>query len=116
MKLLDGEVICNKCKGTGKQKNSYYPDNTCTKCLGKGKLDWVSNAMAEKEVSIFDWKVATTACESNITEELYKYMAEEFARKIDREILKGLYTSYEEQKNIDLLNNKFGKEKGEFDF
>jgi RecJ-like exonuclease len=37
----DGEVKCSKCNGTG-DNISHEP---CDKCLGSGKLDWVSNAM-----------------------------------------------------------------------
>ncbi len=38
--LNEGEVICDECNGTGFRKG-----HQCYKCLGKGKLDWISNAM-----------------------------------------------------------------------
>ena len=109
MKLLDGEVICSKCNGTGKDKNSCYSNNTCTKCLGEGKLDWVSNAMIKKTSYVYNFSTSTYACTPTITEELYDYMAEQLARKIDQEILEDLFKSNEEQKNINNLNKKFGK-------
>ena len=39
--LKEGEVICSKCNGT-KIINDGWP---CPKCFGKGKLDWITNAM-----------------------------------------------------------------------
>jgi hypothetical protein len=35
-------VVCSKCNGTGKDKNSI-----CPKCKGSGKLDWVSNIVGK---------------------------------------------------------------------
>lgn len=51
MDLKEGEIICDKCKGTGStkiQRNStmsgpYHPVMMCLKCLGEGKLDWIEN-------------------------------------------------------------------------
>lgn len=42
MNLQEHEVICSKCKGEELLKKG------CDKCGGKGKLDWVSNAMSRK--------------------------------------------------------------------
>jgi len=41
--LNEGEVICSKCNGS---KN--YENNICPYCIGKGKVDWVTNAMGLK--------------------------------------------------------------------
>ena len=52
MKLEPGEVICDKCSGTGKfidptQENSWkHP--WCPKCHGAKKVDWVTNVMWKK--------------------------------------------------------------------
>lgn len=63
--LNDGEMICKKCKGTGKyfssvsehQHNhtlhhnhgysSYAAETVCSICNGSGKVDWITNAMGE---------------------------------------------------------------------
>ena len=49
--LKPGEVICDKCNGTG-----YYIEDMesfshpwCPKCHGAKKVDWVSNAIWKKE-------------------------------------------------------------------
>ena len=47
IELLEGEVICPKCKGDGvDQKDKQY---YCPKCSGAGKMDWVSNAVNPKK-------------------------------------------------------------------
>ena len=33
-------IKCNECNGTGIGKSNYY---ACSKCLGRGELDWVEN-------------------------------------------------------------------------
>lgn len=54
MKLEPGEVICDKCNGTG----TFIEDPTlgdawkhpwCPKCHGAKKVDWVTNAIWKKE-------------------------------------------------------------------
>jgi hypothetical protein len=49
MILNEGEVICDKCNGTGTRWRGF----TCQKCYGKGKLDWVSNAMGRQNVELW---------------------------------------------------------------
>ena len=51
MILNEGEVICDKCNGTGGQTHTF--SGICYKCLGKGKLDWVTNAMGRQNVEIW---------------------------------------------------------------
>lgn len=46
IELLDGEVICPKCNGTGKDAHEIY---ICDKCLGQKKIDWISLAMTSKK-------------------------------------------------------------------
>ena len=45
-KIKEGEVICNKCNGTGYDEKEVF---ICNKCLGEGKLDWVSNVVPNTE-------------------------------------------------------------------
>jgi hypothetical protein len=55
--LKEGEVICNKCKGTGStspansRESIYY--QVCYKCHGRGKLDWVEMIVGKK---VDPWK------------------------------------------------------------
>ena len=45
--LKPGEVMCNRCNGTGKNFDKEFVKiwgiTDCPKCWGKGKLDWVEN-------------------------------------------------------------------------
>jgi DnaJ-class molecular chaperone len=58
-KLKKGEIICDKCDGSGcipkKQWTmvdykhiSYDWSYKCDKCKGEGKLDWVENVVGKK--------------------------------------------------------------------
>lgn len=50
LELFPGEEICPKCKGTGiknKTFDEYGVHARCKKCLGLGKIDWISKAMRE---------------------------------------------------------------------
>ena len=50
MILNEGEVKCKKCDGTGRLTKNHHSEDVivvdCQKCHGKGKIDWVSNAMS----------------------------------------------------------------------
>ncbi len=55
-------IKCNKCKGTGYQKDEYAVtmnslsgtnyimgySRTCLKCHGKGEVDWIENVRGKK--------------------------------------------------------------------
>jgi hypothetical protein len=43
--LQEGEMICDKCEGTGEGDSNWVK---CKKCLGEGKVDWIENAMGGK--------------------------------------------------------------------
>jgi hypothetical protein len=43
--LNEGEMICDKCEGTGEGDSNW---SRCKKCLGAGKVDWIENAMGGK--------------------------------------------------------------------
>lgn len=57
--LNDGELLCNKCNGTGLKphdQNLCYENSVeavpfCTKCNGSGKVDWITNAMGEGKLN-----------------------------------------------------------------
>ncbi len=51
--LEEWEMVCDKCKGGGsfpkkfsKLEDPYY--STCSKCQGKGKVDWIENIVGRK--------------------------------------------------------------------
>ena len=51
--LNEGEVICDKCKGSGYSREyGLLRGLKCDKCQGKGKLDWVSNAMGSSDIEV----------------------------------------------------------------
>ena len=50
--LNEDEVICSECEGRGYTPKVQKFDtmaSTCAKCKGKGKVDWVTNAMVTPE-------------------------------------------------------------------
>jgi len=49
-KLEEGEVVCPRCKGKGwtAMWGVEYKE-TCDKCFGIGKLDWVENVVGKQE-------------------------------------------------------------------
>ena len=55
MKLEKGEIICDKCKGSGISSNKKIPKIKyfCPKCLGFGKLDWIENITGSKNNMFF---------------------------------------------------------------
>ena len=48
IKLEEGEVICDKCNGTGEKTYEGWGGLPCDRCLGHGKLDWIENMMGKK--------------------------------------------------------------------
>ena len=52
-KLVEGEMTCPLCNGTGEDKyNVLY---VCRKCNGDGKIDWVTNVIIkDKSPSILE--------------------------------------------------------------
>jgi DnaJ-class molecular chaperone len=48
MNLQEHEVICSKCDGEALITIDDNVKEVCDKCGGKGKLDWISNAMSRK--------------------------------------------------------------------
>ena len=88
--LNEGEVICDKCDGTGDISGGGYVK--CPKCKGKGKLDWVTNAMGY--IKPFEFSVSSTSISSggykNLHDEAIKIAARNLAKEIDKEILQSL--------------------------
>ncbi len=60
--MKDGEVVCNKCHGTGQVISSYeyFPEKICPKCLSIGKLDWIENIVGKKQDSLLSYTFTST--------------------------------------------------------
>ena len=41
----EGESICRKCEGIGQVTTDGGPIMNCSKCLGRGIVDWISQAV-----------------------------------------------------------------------
>lgn len=79
IKLNPGEVLCDKCNGKGRITYSKHFSETCYKCKGVGKLDWIENIVGK-----------TSSPNDLLEDAFYKQMAKELADAIDSEILKSL--------------------------
>jgi DnaJ-class molecular chaperone len=44
--MNEGELICDKCKGSGM---SWF-NSICKKCQGTGKVDWIENIIGKKMI------------------------------------------------------------------
>ena len=55
MILNESEVKCDQCDGTGVLSQGWM----CPKCYGKGKLDWVTNAMGGQITDLWYVPVGT---------------------------------------------------------
>lgn len=51
--LKPGEVICDKCDGSGiiqtTDKKFFIHKRQCDQCKGDGKLDWIENVVGKEE-------------------------------------------------------------------
>lgn len=103
VEINEGEVICYKCKGSGKlipdSYNLYtsYP-RECDKCFGCGKLDWIENIVGkfwDRRILSADWSsLSTTELKTiysyDVEKQLIEDLAKEIAKEIDEQILKGV--------------------------
>ncbi|MCK5614852.1 hypothetical protein KAR91_74005 [Candidatus Pacearchaeota archaeon] len=88
--LLEHEVHCDNCKGTGRKKFNRH--NICPKCNGAGAIDWIDNIIGRKrsrKSKVKFWSTKTpvvmhTLFDPDIVDELVKQLAE----KINKDIIK----------------------------
>jgi len=51
----EGEVICRKCKGRGEiWPKEEYINELCPQCLGRGIVDWVTQAVERPRITFTD--------------------------------------------------------------
>jgi len=93
IELEEGEVICARCEGAGCLPSTIDAidilQETCLKCNGKGKLDWISNAMGTRKRKLAaQWTIendiSPTFC---FSDEVITKMSEALAKEIDKQIL-----------------------------
>lgn len=103
--MSDGsEFVCEKCEGTGCYR-SITSDVTdprflrCPQCQGEGKLDWIENIVGKKKEKlrslVAEWSISSTRklehlYDSDLEKEIKDVLAEEIARKVDKDIMKAL--------------------------
>jgi len=79
--LNEGEEYCPKCNGGGLhvdiKTTKWLTYSRCKKCLGKGKLDWIEQAMG----------VNPSTIDVSIRQEFLNEAANYLANKIDKEIM-----------------------------
>ena len=103
VKINEGEVVCDKCKGSGKlipdSYNLYTPyPRECDKCFGCGKLDWIENIVGkfwDRGKLSSSWTISSSAdmrttFSCDIEKELIEDLSKEIAKEIDEQILKGI--------------------------
>jgi DnaJ-class molecular chaperone len=55
MDLKEGEVICDKCNGSGLYDNNYKPKESvfimyeCMYCAGEGSIDWITDILGKND-------------------------------------------------------------------
>lgn len=104
LKLEEWEMVCNKCEGCG----GTWIHTVCTKCQGKGKVDWVENIVGRKPESIdtsgsnnvsIGHKVGyckTTGSDNIIIDAL----VQQLTNKIDQEIMETLVAESEQNNKM----------------
>lgn len=115
--LEEGEVICSKCNGGGYERDdsNFAKYDTCSRCLGEGKLDWIENIVGKvRETASFSVKSTWVSAKfprlnHDYYVEMVEDIAKQFAEDIDREILESII----EQCSFDL--NKKTKEVDNYD-
>ena len=107
--LKEGEVLCDKCEGgalpTNKELSQHTHGNqmiqeTCPKCLGTGKLDWIEAAMGGKptpESITFSEMPSHNHTFSQEYEAVFSEMRRELSEAIDKEILEELSNTLQKE-------------------
>ena len=53
MDIISTKMICPKCKGMGfVNAKKYNKIESCEKCHGTGKLDWIENLVGKKKSNL----------------------------------------------------------------
>ena len=98
MELKPGEVICDKCNGSGLNKDPMFQDiwglTDCPKCDGKGKLDWIANIVGKQQPAYFSFDIEKQILEpkdrclnGDWTIEIVDKVSKSLAETIDKDII-----------------------------
>jgi DnaJ-class molecular chaperone len=68
LNFKDGYVICSRCNGTGKEPGWDYFES-CHKCWGKIKLDWIENITGVEEPCFSSSSISSSAINLTSLEE-----------------------------------------------
>lgn len=105
IELNEGEELCPVCEGEG-----FFTVGWCTKCQGKGKLDWVEKIVGVKpliEIDLSNHVSGFThtdsdlldAADINISEQITKLASEKLAKEIDEKLLRSFSEFPEHNEN-----------------
>lgn len=97
--LKEGELICDMCNGTGNFPVSDNGENCaiCSKCWGKGSVDWIENVMGRK--MSFSSSSSHFSIPS-MSDDALKEWSEQIAYQIDKEILESCISTAEQNNKI----------------
>jgi len=103
MNLQEGELICDKCNGTGQSIEELTETSKkwtwCSKCYGSGKVDWIDNIMGRRPLtssSGSSGRSGSSISSSSVMKEMSKHLADE----IDKEILECILGKAEQTNKI----------------
>lgn len=71
--LEEGEIICDRCNGTGDAGDNQFPgawrswEPTCNKCWGAGKLNWIENVFGKDCPGAFSGTSGTFGSSSGVS-------------------------------------------------
>jgi len=92
--LEEGEMICDKCEGSG---TSWIYTTPCSKCQGQGKVDWVENIVGKKPLYGSD---SSSSVNFKHLMQAVIQSSKQLANKIDQEIMETLVAKSEQTNKI----------------
>lgn len=102
MDLEEGEMVCDRCNGTGNFPVSDDGQNCaiCSKCWGEGKVDWIENIMGRKIPMSSSSSQSNGPSMSSMSSDAVDAMSMVLANEIDKEILESCIATAEQNNKI----------------
>ena len=102
-----GETICKECNGEQTVNRGVFGHTTCSRCDGKGKLDWIEKVVGAKrnleKIDMTEFISTYTSKNSNdfaeYHEEFIRILIENQAKEIDKKLLGSFSSPLEHNKN-----------------
>lgn len=103
--LKEDQLVCDKCNGTGcvpSETNPHEMASICQKCQGDGWVDWISNITGKPPRYLYSSSGTSmsSSSASGIPNFIVDKMAEDLAKKIDKEILTGVVEQKSNYKEV----------------